>query len=172
MKILCEDKVYVQKDDIYFLINSDIPIPVSIYSKLFDNELVVFDKKIKNKFIEFNNNGEIEFFKDLKWLLDYNELKDLTIPELAKKAEEVVKKHNKLAKRYNAMSVNKKMRNSDILRRIDLLDYKIEEYKTLILFKDNKIKLELPDDVEYPKEYKNKFNTKKLLKSLLKKPKK
>lgn len=172
MKIICEDKVYVQKRDIFNLYQSDTPVPVSIYLKVFKDEYIVFDDKTKYEFIEFDEDEEIEFFRNINWMIDYNDIKDLPLEEIAKMAEEVVNKHNKLAKKYNSMPLNKRVRNNEILRQIDLLDYKIDSYTNFILFREKKIKYDLPEDVSYPKDYKKDFDTKKLLKSLIKKAKK
>lgn len=63
-----KEKVYVRIVDLFYLLEQD-DIPYSIYYKLDTMDLTCCDE---NEFIEFSEPQEIEFFRQLDWLIDYN----------------------------------------------------------------------------------------------------
>ena len=70
MKIVTDKKVYVQKNDIAYLNQTDLPIPASIFMKVYGNGIVIIDDRNRYEFIEFTAPKEIEFFKKLDWMID------------------------------------------------------------------------------------------------------
>lgn len=92
MKILNEekenDKIYVQINDILFLASLEINLPKTINKKRL-NELKLSAKDNEATFIEFTNNEEIEFLKNIKYIIDYNEYINLSIEELEEKAQQI-----------------------------------------------------------------------------------
>ena len=76
MKIITDNAAYVQLNDIAFLANSDKEMPASILMKV-AYEPIIINNKNRFQFVKFENQTEIDFFKSLDWLLDYNFLKDL-----------------------------------------------------------------------------------------------
>ena len=51
MKIIKDNAVYVQKNDIGFLNQTDLEIPMSIYLKVFGNGIVLINNKNKYEFV-------------------------------------------------------------------------------------------------------------------------
>ena len=78
MKIITDSVAYVQKNDIAFLTQTDRAIPASIFMKVFGNGIVIIDDSNRYEFVEFEAPEEIEFFKSIDWMIDYNEVKDLS----------------------------------------------------------------------------------------------
>lgn len=66
MKIITDDAVYVQKNDITYLNQylslSNLPIPSSIFEKVFGSNIIIIDNSNGYKFIKFDKPKEIEFF--------------------------------------------------------------------------------------------------------------
>lgn len=77
MKIIKDNAIYVQKNDIGFLNQTDLEIPMSIYLKVFGNGIVVINNKNKYEFVKFDEEVEIRFFKEQNCIIDYDTIKDL-----------------------------------------------------------------------------------------------
>ena len=78
MKIITDNAAYVQKNDLMYLNSSSLAIPGSIYMKVFGWGITVINDRNRYEFVKFEEDSEIEFFKDIDWMIDYNEVKDLT----------------------------------------------------------------------------------------------
>ena len=63
-------KVYVQMNDIAMLIHSDLPVPASIYEKIYSGTVITDDSN-RMDFVEFNQPSDIKFFESLDWIVDY-----------------------------------------------------------------------------------------------------
>lgn len=77
MKIFANNKVYVQKNDLTYLLHNAKEIPTSIFEKVFNGIFIVTDDN-RYEFIEFSKPEEIEFFKKNEWMVDYNSLDSMT----------------------------------------------------------------------------------------------
>ena len=75
MKIITDNAAYVQMNDIAFLNHCDLPIPASVFMKSFGFGIFVVDDSNRYDFKEFNKPEDIEFFKNIDWMIDYNEVK-------------------------------------------------------------------------------------------------
>jgi len=53
MKIITSEAVYVQKNDIGFLNQTDLPIPASIFMKVFGNGVTIIDNSNRFEFVKF-----------------------------------------------------------------------------------------------------------------------
>lgn len=74
-------KIFVQRSDIKRLVELNIPIPSSIFTKIV-KELECITEENKNSFIEFTDSDEMIFFVEQDWILDYNVYKDFSLVEL------------------------------------------------------------------------------------------
>ena len=64
MKIINSDSAYVQKNDIAYLNSFDLPIPFSIFMKVFGNGVTIINDSNRYDFVKFDEESEIEFLKD------------------------------------------------------------------------------------------------------------
>lgn len=142
MKIMREDKVYVQKEDIARLNMSDAPIPAIIYYKVLENGAFIVGDFNRHEYEEFTQHEAIEFFRKATWILDYDEVKDLSFHELDLLGEEIVDERNAIAALYNGLSNEEKERNQSMVTQCELLEFKamaLREYQTMK--RNNKVKL-------------------------------
>ena len=72
-----KEVVYVQMQDIIYLNQRDLPIPVSIYLKVFKGVTIVNDSN-RFDFVRFDEENEVSFFRSLEFVIDYDKYKDLT----------------------------------------------------------------------------------------------
>ena len=152
MKIITENAVYVQKNDITYLNHADLPIPASIFMKVFGNDVVIIDDSNRYEFEKFEDDQEIEFFKGLDWIVDYNSVKDLSDNEIIEIGENIIQLRNQITKQFNSMSEDERKENLEMVTQCELLDFKIYSLRDILWFKQGHLKMTLPEGVDYPKK--------------------
>lgn len=150
MKIITNDAAYVQKNDIAYLNQTDLDIPASIYLKTCETGTFIVDDSNRYEFIQFNEPAEIQFFKNQDWILDYNQVKDMTEDELIEYGEKIITQYNELAETFNALSEQERIQNTELDMRCDLLGFKIFSLHDFIFYRKGLLEIQLPS--ELPKE--------------------
>ena len=78
MKVFRDDKVYVQIKDLNLLFNTGgVSIPHSVFKKSLKRALDMTDKT-KDEFVEFDEPIEIFFFKNISYIIDLDEAKEMS----------------------------------------------------------------------------------------------
>lgn len=139
MKIITNDSAYVQKNDISYLNLSDLPIPASIFMKVFGNGVTIINDSNRYDFVKFDEESEIEYFKDLDWMIDYNEVKDLSEDEIIKLAESIGEEQDKIATTFNSMAEEERKNHADMVTKCDLLEFKFYSLRDVLWFKQGHI---------------------------------
>lgn len=150
MKIITNDAAYVQKNDIAYLNQTDLDIPASIYLKACETGTFIVDDSNRYEFIRFNKSDEIQFFKNQDWILDYNQVKDMTEDELIEYGERIITQYNELAETFNALSEQEQMQNTELDMQCDLLAFKLFSLQEFIFYRKGLLEMQLPS--ELPKE--------------------
>ena len=164
MKIITNDSVYVQKNDIAYLNSSVLPIPASIFMKVFGNGVTIINDSNRYDFVKFNKQSEIEYFKGLDWMISYNEVKDLSEHEIVKLAISIVKEQEQIANTFNSMTEEERKNNTNLVTKCDLLEFKFYSLRDVLWFKQGHISMKLPEGIDYPQGYAKRNDTKRLLK--------
>lgn len=138
MKIIRENKCFIEKSTLDFLKNSNIDLPESIG----ENE----------SFKEFDRRS-ISFFKSFDFILDYDYLKSLNEDELAIFKARIQEDKYNLVASFNALSPEEKLSDIRIIKRVEIVDFALLELKQYINFIEGFSLLSLPSGVDYPKEY-------------------
>lgn len=172
MKIITDDVAFVQKNDISYLNRTDLSIPASIYMKVFGSGVVIIDDSNRYEFIGFEAPEEIEFFKGIDWMIDYNEVKDLSEEETISLGQSIAEEKNSIAQRFNSMPPEEKERNIDMISQCKLLDFKMYSLRDVLWFKQGRIEMKLPDGVDLPVGFEKEKGIRKLIKTMLNKKKK
>lgn len=172
MKIITDDIVYVQKIDLVNLILYNSIVPISILYAVYGKEKspIILDSE-KYDFIAFSNQDEIECFKNANWLLDYDNIKDLTEAELCELYNNLSLEAGSLEQRLNLddMGSTGRRNNLNIETQYQLLSYKAISLREFMLFRQGIISMNLPMGINYPEGCKNSgFSLKKSLKQLIK----
>jgi hypothetical protein len=144
MKIITKDKAYVQIKDLNYLSKTSLPKPISIET-LLENSVINSDCY---EFLEFNDLNDIAYFKNLDWLIDYNEVKNLSSQDLCNLALSCSMERKKIINRFYNMYDEDKLKNLAMMEKCDLLEYKINSFRDMLLFRQKKIAFKLPDDIE------------------------
>ena len=166
MKIITTNSVFVQKNDIAYLNQSDLAIPASIFMKVFGSGVVIIDDSNRYDFVEFEAPEEIEFFKGIDWIIDYNEIKDLSEEETIALGQSIAEEKNKIAQKFNSMTPEQRQENNTMVSQCELLDFKMYSLRDILWFKQGHIKMELPEGVEFPAGFGQRKGIKKLIKTI------
>lgn len=151
MKILTKDGIYVQKNDIAYLTQSDKSIPESIFLTVFgQGSYTIIDDTNRYEFVKFTSKEEVQFLNSLDWIIDYYKVKDLSYEELEKMFNEIAAKLNNLGAKYNAMSIEERVKNVDIANECENLQFMLYSIEDMGLLKLGRLDMPLPEGVEKP----------------------
>ncbi len=150
MKIITEKAVYVQKNDIAYLTHTDLPIPASIFMKVFGSGVVIIDDHNRYEFERFEEGDEIEFFKSLDWIVDYHSVKDLSDGEIIEIGQNIAQTKNQIAQKFNSMSGDEREKNFEMVTQCELLDFQMYSLRDILWFKQGHLKMTLPEGIDYP----------------------
>lgn len=164
MKIITDNAAYVQKNDIAYLNSSDLPIPASIFMKVFGNSATIIDDRNRYDFVKFEDADEINFFKNIDWMIDYNEVKDKTEEELISLGQSIAAEKNDIAKKFNAMKEKDKRKNMKMVLNCELLDFKMYSLRDIIFFKRGELSITLPQEISEDNKSMKKRGFRKLCK--------
>lgn len=151
-----KETVYVQMEDMMRLNQSSIPIPVSIFEKVFTHGIIYVNSSNRFNFVKFDEEHEVNFFREIEFILDYDQYKDLTDEQLDKEGRELTNKANKIAEKWNSMSVDEKEQNSNLIEEHDNIYYMLHFLVEIIAVKHGKRSMPFPDFVKLPTKPKKK----------------
>lgn len=124
----------------------------SVFDRFYGHGIVIINNNNKDDFIEFNAPEEIEYFKSLDWIVDYNEVKDFNETEILALGQKIAEEKNSIANNFNAMTEEEKEKNMNMVTQCNLLDYKMYSLRDILWFKQGHIQMNLPAGVELPIE--------------------
>ena len=141
------ETVYVQMQDIMQLNQSDISIPASIYIKVFTGITIVDDSN-RFDFVEFNEEHEVKFFKELEFILDYNQYKGLTDEQLEEEGQKIADRANKIAEKWNSMFPEEREKNSNLVQEYENMEYMLNFLSEIYAVKHGERSMPFPDFVK------------------------
>lgn len=150
-----KESVYVQMQDIMHLNNTDMPIPASIYTKVFTGIVIVNDSN-RFDFVRFDEEHEVKFFRELDFVIDYDQYKDLTDEQLEEEGKKLATKANEIAERWNAMTTEERQKNINLLQEHENLGYMLNFLSEVYAVKHGKKSMPFPDFVKLPEKPKKK----------------
>ena len=158
MKIVTFNGIYVLRKDIEFLNQIELVVPASIYLKRYECDGLLPEDNDAYKFVKFKSSREIDYISKLDWLIDYDEVKNLTEEEIKKVGCQIGYQQNELIEKYNAMSEEEQKRNLDMVKQIKILYYKLCMLRDILWFKKGALDIKLPLGVEKPISLKRDYN--------------
>lgn len=176
MKIITEGKVYVQRGDITNLLNVtsrlSIPIPSPVIEKCFSNGFTCTNDN-RYEFLEFDDIICQDFFKKLKYIVDYSQFKYSSPEEIDNYYKNLIKKRNEILDEYNKMvKEEQKHRIKDISAQCLLIELQIMSVRDILWYKQGLLKIDFPIELqENELFFKKKQKAKTLIKNVFKKNK-
>ena len=122
MKIITDNAVYVQKNDIAYLNSADFAIPISVFMKVFGKGITIIDDSNRYDFVKFEDESDREFFKGLDWIIDYNEVKNLSEEQIVGLLNNIGDAQQKVVITFNSMSEEERRAHSDMVTQCELLE--------------------------------------------------
>lgn len=161
MKIIRDNKVYVQNSDLTHLANalaySGMSCPEGVLNQVY-GDFFICTPDNQNEFKELEGKEIVEFFSKLDYIVDYDKVKDLSKEELNNLGVQLCDERNSLVRQYNNMAFSD-MTDDKVQKlycRIKLLDYKIKSLSDFFWYKEKKTKVKFPNGIESPEEPKRK----------------
>ena len=132
MKIYNNNKVYVQVSDLKQLIEYEKNVPHTIFEKLIK---ITKENNDDNNFIVFDKPNELEYFKLMRWIVDYKRVRNLSNEDLKRMSSRLTVKMNEALLDGND-------------KQFQLADYKIKQLEYLMDYRNNKITIPFPDEID------------------------
>lgn len=162
MKVFKNGKVYVQNEDLILILRSGELMPTSVLEKFYGNGPVIVVQDNMEDYVEFEETDQVEFFKRLDWIVDYDEVKNLSTEELEKLYDDTKDEMVKIRNKYSDLSQNDDCYEKDSIR-FELLGNKLYSLSKIQYFKARKLELALPNETgicRLIRKFKNKIKEK------------
>lgn len=157
-----KEVVYVQKQDIAYLIHEiDMPIPASVYLKVLGGGATLINDFNRFDFVKFDKEEDVKFFKELDFIIDLNQYKDLTYQQLEEEEKKIVTKLDEIAEKWNNMSEDERIENKSVLEEHHNLDYMLKFLDEIYAVKHGERKMPFPEFVKIPSTKKKRFSRRK-----------
>ncbi len=152
MKIITENKVYIQLSDVFnlnpIITTLNLRCPVSVTRKCFSDNIVI-DGDNRDCFLEFDDREAISFFKKIDCIVDYCELCSKSEDELMEMIKKLHDEVKVMTNKYNNMSRNNQSkRYQSYQKEYYLKSYKAHSINSFLSYKRGEKELILPDDIE------------------------
>ena len=118
MKVFKDGKLYVNKKDLLILRKSQYQIPDSVLDDM-ENSKVLLSFDDRDTYVEFSDEKDIDFFRKVDWIVDYNSARDLNMEVLKKLIVNIKSTMNMLRVRLD--SIHDLNENSMDVIRLDML---------------------------------------------------
>ncbi len=105
---------------------------------MFTPGIIYVNSSNRFNFVKFDEEHEVDFFREIEFILDYDQYKDLTDEQLDKEGRELTNKANKIAEKWNSMSVDEKEQNSNLIEEHDNIYYMLHFLVEIIALKHGK----------------------------------
>ncbi len=149
-----KEVVYVQMQDIIFLLHqTDMPMPASIFTKVFTDVIIVTDEN-RFDFVKFDEEPEVKFFRDLEFIIDFDQYKNLTIEQLGEESKRLAKRANNISDQWNSMSKEEREKNSALLDEHKGISYMMDFLLEIYYLNHGKRTMPFPKFVTKPKKNK------------------
>ena len=138
-----KEKLYIQKRDIAYFNGTNYTIPTFLYLKMLNRVIQITDYN-QDEFIIFEEPEHIEFFKNINYILDWNEYKKMSLTELKSKASETLNLYKIKTNEYNSMYKELQSSNQHLDKECKNLDYMMNAIEEIYLIKTK------PKEINFP----------------------
>ena len=145
MKIIYENKAYVQLNDLAVLMNFNEgkAIPGSIVIDVLSEIFICTDEN-RYQFKEFNTPEQVKFFKELDYSVNYLDYKDMSEEEIIQCGETIANEMNELAEKVNSLVRSGKTAPRELYNNYEQLEFKLLSIRDILWFKQGHLKIKLP----------------------------
>ena len=123
----------------------ELAIPASIFLKVFGNGITIINDRNRYNFVCFTEAEDIEYFKQLDWMIDYGKVKNMSEEELENLLSIMLDKMDFLDKAEQSIPVNQSQKRHELLQAFSLLVFKFCSLRDILWYKQGHISLNLPE---------------------------
>ena len=123
----------------------ELAIPASIFLKVFGNGITIINDRNRYNFVCFTEAEDIEYFKQLDWMIDYGKVKNMSEEELENLLSIMLDKMDFLDKAEQSIPVNQSQKRHELLQAFFLLVFKFCSLRDILWYKQGHISLNLPE---------------------------
>lgn len=149
MKIVTSNAVYVQKSDLVYLNSTDLIIPATIYIKVFGSGKEIINEENQSEFVKFDEKSEIDYFKSIDWIVDYNKLRNLSNSELLELIWDTLKKEHEIAIKFNSMPYVQRRKNVQMRINANFLMCKYSSLMDILGLNEGETSVKIPDEIDF-----------------------
>lgn len=147
-----KEVVYVQMQDIMYLMNEiDMPVPASIFEKVFTGVTIVNDEN-RFDFVRFDGEHDVKFFRELEFIIDFDQYKGLSDHQLEEEFQKLAAKANEIAEKWNGMTEKQREENSSMYCEHSNTEYMLAFISEIYAVKHGKRIMKFPKFVSMPEE--------------------
>lgn len=144
MKIIRDDCIYVQKDDIAKVLDFMLDeLPVNTYQTIFAPGYFRTNNKDKFEFMKFTDATSISFFQNIPWIFDYEEISKYTISELINLGSNILNEKQK----------SPYQKEEERPYAYSKLDHQLQEITIIILIKQKQFEMDFPKELKKEKDH-------------------
>ncbi len=148
MKIIRDNKVYVQNKDLVKTMQGSIQyhvgIPNEVVNKVFSDAFNITPENV-DEFVTFEEKDSVDFFKKLPFIVDYDKAISLSERELLNQIRETMAVINGICSNYNKLLKNQTSHEYyRTMMTIDLLEHKFFDLRTILWAKKGKHYIKMP----------------------------
>lgn len=142
-----QEVIYIQRVDLEFLYAIHYPMPESIIHYLLISP-ISNDTNKEADFFWFQQVEEINFFKDLECIIDYQKFLEASNDQIEVQAQELYDKIEALTSTFNQMSNQDKIKSLAIRQEHDCLAYRLDCLSKLYQLRLSNQEITLPKALE------------------------
>lgn len=153
MKIIRNGIIYVQKKDIAYLnqvmTDSKIPISTNVFDKIF-GKIFICTEQDHHEFIPYEGSELIDFFSNLDYIVNYDELKDKTNEEIELYVNELETELNNFVDEFNRMDFeSRKNKYAELSALRNIKELRLDDVKDILLFRQGYLHFDIPSEQTY-----------------------
>ena len=148
MKYFKNGKAYVHYNDLINLPQLCEVGSSDLVRKGLGEGYIVIDDSNRYNFAEFDLPEEVEFFRNIDWIIDYGEIKYLNEEDLERLAQMKFLENQLLFETYNNLSEQEQDNNYDLIRQHRRTWHKFKDLVAIHNYRSGNLELNLPDELD------------------------
>ena len=152
MKIVRDNRMFVQKKDLTKTMDGSIKynvgIPNEIIDKVFSDVFVVTSDNM-DEYVCFEDKGSFDFINALPFIVDYDQVSALSEEEIIKLLNSTMDEIREVSAKYNSSKVTNGHEYDRTMMSIDLLEHKFYSLREILWEKQGHIQLQYPRELAF-----------------------
>ncbi len=151
MKFNKDGKVYVHKQDVMYLFDAEMGIPLCLLDKMgMLTGVTIVDNSNRFELLEFKEEKDIKTVNEVETFVDFNEIKHLSVDDLKRLIEKRQEELKKTREMY--FSLTDATEKSVMSKKFNRLALQLFSLRDFLLYKCGEINMEIPKGIEIERD--------------------